>query len=94
MTVGADGLAYAKVGYSRAKVSNYRTLTYRFTGYSIGFGYKQFFNADWYGFVEANYASYGDETETAYHPYFLNTSASGTNGLMSYSGSIGVGYKF
>lgn len=96
MTVGTDGLAYAKIGYTGAKVANYNTLTYNFTGYSLGLGYKQFFSAGWYGFVEANYASYGNQTESATNPLGggRTLTASGTNGLSTYNGLIGVGYKF
>lgn len=95
ITVGTDGLAYAKVGYTRAKDANYNTLTYNFTGYSLGLGYRQFFNASWYGFIEANYARYGDQTQTANDPPGgPNISASGTNGLATRNGSVGIGYKF
>lgn len=95
MTVGTDGLAYAKVGYTGAQVATYNTLTTNFTGYSLGLGYKQFFSAGWYGFIEANYASYGNQTVYVNDPAGgPNISASGTNGLNSYNGLVGVGYKF
>jgi hypothetical protein len=96
MTVGTDGLAYAKVGYTGAQVANYSTLTYNFSGYSLGLGYKQFFSAGWYGFVEANYANYGNQTESATNPLpgGRSLTASGTNGLTTYNGLVGVGYKF
>ena len=61
MTVGTDGLAYAKIGYTGATVANYNTLIYNFTGYSLGLGYRQFFAGNWYGFIEANYANYGHQ---------------------------------
>lgn len=96
MTVGADGLAYAKVGYTGAQVANYNNLTYNFSGYSLGLGYKQFFSAGWYGFVEANYASYGNQTESATNPLpgGRSLTASGTNGLTTMNGLVGIGYKF
>jgi hypothetical protein len=95
MTVGTDGLAYAKVGYTGAQIATYNTLTSNFTGYSLGLGYKQLFSAGWYGFVEANYASYGNQTVTVNDPPGgRNISASGTNGLTSMNGLVGIGYKF
>lgn len=95
MTVGTDGLAYAKVGYAGAQASMYNNLTANYTGYSLGLGYKQFFDAGWYGFIEANYASYGNQTVTVNDPPGgRNISASGTNGLTSMNALVGVGYKF
>jgi outer membrane immunogenic protein len=94
--VGADGMAYAKIGYTGAKVANYNTLNYNFTGYSLGLGYKQFFSGNWYGFVEANYADYGSQTESATNPLSpgRTLTASGTNSLTTYNGVVGIGYKF
>lgn len=96
MTVGTDGLAYAKIGYTGATVANYNTLTYNFTGYSLGLGYKQFFAGNWYGFIEANYANYGNQTQSVTEPINRSVSvqASGTNGLTTYNGVVGIGYKF
>jgi len=96
MTVGADGLAYAKVGHTGAQVANYNNLIYNFSGYSLGLGYKQFISAGWYGFIEANYASYGKQTQSATNPLpgARTLTASGTNGLTTYNGLVGVGYKF
>jgi hypothetical protein len=96
MTVGTDGLAYAKIGYTGAQVTEYTSLTYNFTGYSLGLGYKQFFNAGWYGFAEANYSSYGSQTQSATNPIAAGRTltASGTNSLTSYNALVGVGYKF
>lgn len=96
LTVGTDGLAYAKIGYTGATVANYNTLTYNFTGYSLGLGYKQFFAGNWYGFIEANYANYGNQTQGITEPINrgVSISASGTNGLTTYNGVVGIGYKF
>jgi outer membrane immunogenic protein len=96
LTVGDDGLAYAKIGYTGAQVKEYTSLTYNFTGYSLGLGYKQFFSAGWYGFAEANYASYGSQTQSATNPVAggRTLTASGTNSLTSYNGLVGIGYKF
>lgn len=96
ITVGDDGLAYAKIGYTSAQATEYTSLTYNFTGYSLGLGYKQLFSGGWYGFAEANYASYGSQTQSATNPLPLGRTltASGTNGLSSYNGLVGVGYKF
>lgn len=101
MTVGTDGLAYAKIGYTGATVNNYNTLQYNFSGYSLGLGYKQFFSGNWYGFVEANYANYGSQTNSATEPAGVGpggvprtVTASGTSSLATYNGVIGIGYKF
>lgn len=96
VAVGENGMAYAKVGYTGAEVSNYNTLTYNFTGYSLGLGYKQIFSDGWYGFIEGNYASYGEQTESATNPVSIGRTltASGTNGLDTYNILVGVGYKF
>jgi hypothetical protein len=96
MMVGKEGMAYAKIGYTGAKVNNYNTLGYNFSGYSLGLGYKQFFSGNWYGFVEANYADYGSQTESATNPISpgRTLTASGTNSLTTYNGVVGIGYKF
>jgi outer membrane immunogenic protein len=96
MTVGTDGLAYAKIGYTGAQAKQYDTLTYNFTGYSLGLGYKQVFSGGWYGFAEANYSSYGNQTKSATNPISpgRTLTASGTNSLTSYNVLVGVGYKF
>jgi opacity protein-like surface antigen len=75
---------------------NYNTLTYNFTGFSLGLGYKQIFRDGWYGFAEANYADYGSQTESATNPVApgRNLTASGTNGLSTVNVLVGVGYKF
>lgn len=96
MTVGTDGLAYAKVGYTGAQVSEYDSLTYNFSGYSLGLGYKQLFSGGWYGFAEANYASYGSQSQSATNPIAAGRTltASGTNSLTTYNALVGIGYKF
>jgi len=94
--VGTDGLAYAKVGFTGAQLQNYNSLTYNLQGYSLGLGYKHMFKSGWYGFVEANYASYGKKTQSATNPLpgGRTLTATGTNGLNSYNILAGVGYKF
>ena len=96
MTIGESGLAYTKVGFTYARVENYNTLKYDFTGYSLGLGYKQIFYDSLFGFAEANYADYGNETESATNPIAVGRTlnSSGTNGLKKANIMIGVGYKF
>jgi hypothetical protein len=95
MTIGTDGLVYAKIGYTGAQATIYNSENLNFTGYSLGLGYKQFFSSGWYGFAEANYAGYGKKTVYANDPPGgTNISASGTNGLSNYNVLVGVGYKF
>lgn len=89
-------MAYAKIGYTGAKVSNYNSLTYNFQGYSLGLGYKHIFQGGLYGFVEGNYFSYDNQTETATNTVARGRTltSSGTNGLTSYNILVGIGYKF
>jgi len=96
VTVGANGMAYAKIGYTGAKVTNYNSLDYNFKGYSLGLGYRHMFKGGWYGFAEANFADYGNETESATNPIARGRTltSSGTNGLQTYNFLVGVGYKF
>lgn len=93
--VGTDGLAYAKIGYTGAKATDFTTRTDNLTGYSLGVGYKQFFNDDWYGFVEFNYANYGKATMTVTDPPGgPRFDGVATNGLATYNGLVGIGYRF
>ena len=96
MIVGTDGLAYAKIGFTGAKVTEYTSLNYNFTGYSLGLGYKHMFTSGWYGFVEFNYADYGSQTKSQTNPIAVGRTltASGTNSLQTYNGLVGIGYKF
>jgi outer membrane immunogenic protein len=64
VTVNSDGLAYAKIGFTGAKATDFTPRTDNLTGYSLGVGYKQFFTNGWYGFVEFNYANYGSNRST------------------------------
>ena len=95
MTVGTDGLAYAKIGYTGVKATDFTTRTDNLTGYSLGVGYKQLFADGWYGFIEFNYANYGKATMTVTDPpggpRFDGTA---TNGLATYNGLAGIGYRF
>ena len=94
--VGTDGMAYAKVGFTGAKVLAFESLNYNFTGYSLGLGYRHIFKGGLYGFVEANYADYGSDTQSMQEPAGLGRtiSASNTQSLTSYNVLVGVGYKF
>jgi len=96
MMVGADGLAYAKIGFTGAKVNYYNSLSYNLAGYSLGLGYKQFFSGSWYGFIEANYAQYGSQTKSTTNPLGAGSTlrVSGTSALSTYNGVVGVGYRF
>ena len=93
LTVGDDGLAYIKVGYSGMQVSANTSINY--TGYSLGLGYKQFIAGDLYGFGEMNYLNYGNQTisqssviSTRRVVTTISSSVSVTNFL------LGMGYRF
>ncbi len=96
VTVGTNGMAYAKVGYSGAKVTNYNSLDYNFNGYVLGLGYRHAFDGGWFAFIEGNYAKYGNQTESATNTVARGRTltSSGTNGLQTYNIMIGAGYKF
>ena len=98
LTVGTDGLAYAKIGFTGAQIETSgsgSTDTTNYTGYSLGLGYKQIISGGLYGFGEVNYASYGNQTSSqtgtiSGHPASISitSSANATNLL------VGIGYKF
>jgi len=93
--VGTDGMAYAKVGFTGAKVLAFESLNYNFTGYSLGLGYRHMFKGGLYGFVEANYADYGSETKVESNPNpGRSLRATNTKSLTTYNVLVGVGYKF
>ncbi len=96
MLVGTNGLAYAKVGFTGAKVTAFESLDYNFTGYSLGLGYKHMFKGGLYGFVEANYADYGSQTKSATNPIAAGRTltASNTKSLTTYNILVGIGYRF
>jgi hypothetical protein len=95
MTVGNDGLAYLKVGYTGAQFHQYNSLDANYTGYSLGLGYKQFFSGGWYGFGEVNYANYGSQTVSTTTVINNNRyTASGSGGMNTTNILVGVGYKF
>jgi outer membrane immunogenic protein len=92
--VGKDGLLYGKVGYTGAQINDGSTTDY--SGYSLGVGYKQFISGGFYGFGEANYASYGNKSESS-SGRLSNGNAytiTGTSSANSYNFLVGVGYKF
>lgn len=92
--VGKNGLAYAKVGFSIARMPKIR-LNYDFTGFMLGLGYKHLLNDDIYAFVEGNYANYGDETSGRTFTRGARTiTSSGAHSLESYNILAGVGYSF
>ena len=94
LTVGTDGLAYAKVGFTGASFDTGGDTT-NYTGYSLGLGYKQIINGGFYGFGEVNYASYGNKTYTQSTVVAGNiltasiTSSANTTNIL-----VGLGYKF
>lgn len=92
--IGKDGLLYGKVGYTGAQISSGENTNY--TGYSLGLGYKQIISGGFYGFGEANYFSYGNQSESTTAnlsngaPYTI----SGKSSANAFNLLVGVGYKF
>lgn len=99
VSVGDDGLAYLKVGYTRASVKTQVSGALPIAGVvtnpfgpSFGIGYKQFITGNLYGFTEYNYQIY-QKTTTVFQ---------GSSGLILYNSNqssvqnlmVGLGYKF
>ena len=94
LAVGADGLAYAKVGYTGASFDTGGDTT-NYTGYSLGLGYRQTISGGLYGFGEVNYASYGNKTysqSSVVSGSVLNTSITSSANVTNLL--VGIGYKF
>ena len=94
LAVGADGLAYAKVGYTGASFDTGGDTT-NYTGYSLGLGYRQTISGGLYGFGEVNYASYGNKTysqSSVVSGSVLNTSITSSSNVTNLL--VGIGYKF
>ena len=91
LAIDKNKLAYVKVGFtglsSEQTVLGEKT-TSKFTGYSLGFGYRQIIRGGLYGFIEANYAAYSSERDTSVD------GATGTNKPTTRNAIVGVGYKF
>jgi hypothetical protein len=98
-TVDKDKLVYGKVGYTgtstQTTFAGSNNPTTNFTGYSLGLGYKQIIKGGFYGFVEGNYFSYGNQTSnlsgTISGTAYTTTSTVNAN---AYNLLAGVGYKF
>lgn len=94
--IDKDRMAYLKVGYTGATIGLSSPIiaynTTNLSGLNLGLGYKQMINAQWYGFGEFNYASYGSQTASA-------RTTTGTSVSSSIKGTgtdilVGVGYRF
>lgn len=99
ISIGDDGLAYLKAGYTRASVKTQvsgalpiaGTVSNPF-GPSFGIGYKQFITGNVYGFAEYNYQIY-QKTTTLFQGQgggtLYNSNQSSVQNLL-----VGLGYKF
>lgn len=83
--IDKEKLAYAKVGYSGAnfEIGGYDIA---YNGYSLGIGYRQIIQGAWYGFAEANYTSYGNQS--------IASNGSGTASFIVTNALVGIGYQF
>jgi hypothetical protein len=91
--VMGDGLAYLKAG-TQTQVNNSNTSA-NFYGYLLGLGYKHLVYQSVYIFGEANYASYGAQTNTK----TVTTSGRSINASVTTHPQgarylIGLGYQF
>lgn len=84
--IGDNGLLYGKVGYTQAAIDYKFGVTSKSTsvnGLALGVGYKHLISGGLYGFLEANYESYGKDSS-----YPRSSDFSQSNVM------AGVGYKF
>ena len=89
IAIDKDKLAYAKVGYTGVNIetsSGGITDTSRYTGYSLGLGYKQIIQGGLYAFGEVNYAAFSSQSD--------GSGFSGTNKPTVTNVLVGLGYKF
>jgi len=92
--LGANGLVYAKAGFSIARMPKIR-LNYDFTGFMLGLGYKHLLNNGIYAFVEGNYANYDGEREGRTFTQGRRTiTSSGAHSLETYNFLVGLGLTF
>lgn len=99
--IGKDGLLYGKVGYTGAAIKNTfgSSSTINYDGYSLGLGYKQIIKGGLYGFAEANYFSYGNQSKSANAPISVAGQSVAAQSTLTSSANacnllLGVGYKF
>lgn len=80
-------LAYAKVGYANAKVKSLfdggDSDTFNIHGFVLGLGVKKLISDKMFAFGEVNYTGYKDKSFP-----------DGNVNVSSYSGNVGLGYKF
>ena len=96
--IGEDALIYGKFGYTSAivKVTVLNSsVSNNFNGHMFGIGYKQMITGGLYGYCEANYAIYNNNT-TSRNPTLPGASASAqiTSGSTTLNAMVGLGYKF
>ena len=100
LSIQKDGLLYAKVGYTGLSATGNGprgSSTQSYAGYSLGLGYKQIIRGGLYGFGEANYFSYGNQTNTksgVVTGTAYSYSISNTSSFNSYNLLVGLGYKY
>ena len=97
VSIGDDGLAYLKAGYTRTSVKTWVSGTLPIggtvsnsSGPSFGIGYKQYIMGNVYGFTEYNYQIY-QKTTTLFQGTgtLYNSNQSSVQNLL-----VGLGYKF
>ena len=86
IVIDKDKLAYTKVGYTGANVSESDGDNTSLNGYSLGLGYKQIISGGLYGFGEVNYASYANTN--------VGGGATGSFSANATNVLVGLGYKF
>jgi opacity protein-like surface antigen len=84
--IDKDKLAYTKVGYTGANISESDGDNTSLNGYSLGLGYKQIISGGLFGFGEVNYASYGKAR--------VGSVSTGSFSATSTNVIVGLGYKF
>lgn len=96
--VGQDGLLYGKVGFTGATTKDTHeggSDNTNYQGYSLGAGYKQIIQGGLYGFGEANYFKYDNQTKNANGVVSgVQWRTSTTTSANAFNIMAGIGYKF
>jgi opacity protein-like surface antigen len=95
--LSANQLVYGKVAYTGASVvysdANIAATSTNMTGYTLGVGYKQALENQFYVFAEGLYTKFQDQTASVSGPAGISN-LSLTVGASGYTFLVGAGYRF
>lgn len=95
--ISPNQLVYGKVAYTGASVvysdANIAATSTNMTGYTLGVGYKQALENQFYVFAEGLYTKFQDQTASVSGPAGISN-LSLTVGASGYTFLVGAGYRF